>query len=154
MILDDSNNINPILLHKEPGYLKYVYDNIEKLHKNITMVQGNVKNILDSISEWGGTPMYKRKDGNKNLCLDIVQAEKQLKIQNDRIDITKDLIQRSILENFNLFFNVVSVNDGMTETAKTAKCNHNLLTRRMELMRSIGKSSEDLGNKVRVCLHL
>lgn len=146
--------INGNLFHKEHGYLKYVYENIQKLHKRITMVQGNVKNILNSINEWGSVPMYKRKDGNRKLCLDIVHAEKQMKIQNDRIDITKELIQRGMQENFNLFFNFSCIADGNESNDRAAKCNHNLFTKRVQLMRAIGKSSDDLGKSDVIFLHL
>lgn len=131
------------------GYLKYVYDNINKIYKNLTMAQENVKKILRSISEWSSAPMYKRKDGNIDLCLDIFHAENRIKIQNEKIDITEELIQRSMHENFNLFFDVESIMDGNKSNSKVTKCNHNLVKKRMELVRSIGKSSEDFGTKVR-----
>lgn len=133
---------------KGPGYLKYVYDNIKKIHKNLTTVQENVKKILRSISEWSSAPMYKRKDGNRDSCLDIIHAENQIKIQNDKIDITKELIQRSMHENFNLFFNVEFAIDGNKSNNKLTQCDHNLVKNRTELVRSIGKSSEDFGTKV------
>lgn len=112
------------------------------------MIQGNVKNILSSICEWSSTPMYKRKDCNRNMCLDILKAQKQMKIQSDRIQNTKELIQRGMQENFNLFFNAACVADEIESNNKTVNCNHNV-TRRMELLRVNGKSSDDLGSKVR-----
>lgn len=112
------------------------------------MIQGNVKKILNSIYEWSSTPMYKRKDGNKNLCLDIVEAEKQMKIQSDRIENTKELIKRGMQENFNLFFSVTCVDDEIESNQKIAKCNHNV-TKRKEIKRVNGKSCDDLGSKVR-----
>lgn len=113
------------------------------------MAQENVKKILRSISEWSSAPMYKRKDGNMDSCLDIFHEENQIKIQNEKINITKELIQRCMHENFNLFFDVESIIDGNKINSKVAKCNHNLVKKRMELVRSIGKRSEDFGSKVR-----
>ncbi len=126
-----------------PGYLKYVYDNIHTIYENITTAQANVRNCLKSISEWSSAPMYKRKDDNRNSCLDISNAENHMKMQNEKIDITKELIQRSMHENFNLFFNVDSTVDE-SNNCKLTKCNHKFIQTRMDIMRSIGKSSEDL----------
>ncbi|KAJ6628020.1 Dynein beta chain, ciliary [Pseudolycoriella hygida] len=128
----------------KPGYLNYIFDNVEKLHKNITTSHGNVKKILKSITEWSSTPMYKRKDNNRNLCLDVVGAESQMKIQNDQIETTKKIIQQSMLENFNLFFNVETTGDG-----EPMVCNHNLAKGKMKMTRSIINRSEELGNKVK-----
>lgn len=91
--------------------------------------------------------MYKRKDDNSELCLDILHAENQMKIQNDKYDITKELIQRHMLENFNLFFNVAI--GGNENESNLPKCHHNLVKKRMEMMRSIENSSQDLRHKVR-----
>lgn len=72
-----------------------------------------------------------------------------MQIQNGKIDATKELIQRSMLENFNLFFNVDD-NESGGNGCKTTTCNHNLVQKRIESMRSIGKSSDELGHKVRL----
>lgn len=95
--------------------------------------------------------MYKRKDGNRDMCLDILHAENQMKIQNDKIGITIELIQQSMHENFNLFFNAESAVPDNHSNSKLSKCSHNLMDKKMESMRSIGKSSEHLRPKVRVC---
>lgn len=127
----------------EPGYLKYVYDIINKLYKNVTTIQANVKHILRSISEWSDAPMYKRKDGNRNSCLDIINAEHQMKVRNEKIDVTKELIQRFVHENFNLFFNVQRECNERSD--QELKCNH-----KRDIKRFNGKSSDELRHTVRV----
>lgn len=141
-------------LLQEPGYLKYIYDNIQKLHKRITMVQDNVKKILASISDWGSVPMYKRKDDNKKLFLDIAKAENKIKLRNESINVTKELIQRGMQENFCLFFDLSNRDDGNEVNHPPAKCEHNLIKRRMDLFSAVGKSAEDLGNKLEVNVKL
>lgn len=132
-----------------PGYVKYVYDRIYKIYKNLTVVHENVKKILKSISEWSSAPMYKRKKDNRDTHLDILYAENQINIKKDQIEITKELIQQSIHENFHLFFNVESAIEENEDNRKLSNCCHSLVKKRMKLMRSIGKSSEDVETKVR-----
>lgn len=114
-------------------------------------MQQNVQKFLRSLSEWSGAPMYKRIDGNKNLYLDILQADNQIKMRNEKVEITKELIQRSMHENFKLFFNIAPDSDGNDSHNKLSQCNHKFVIRRMESMRSIDKCcSEDIGLKVRL----
>lgn len=99
--------------------------------------------------------MYKRKDNNRQLCLDISHAENRMKIQNEKIENTKQLIQRSMHENFHLFFNVESASAAghkvpSENNCKIMKCTHNVMPSRVDLIRTVGKSSEDLAQHTKV----
>lgn len=129
-----------------PGYVKYIYDNIQDLYKRILKTQQNVQKILKNIQSWGTVPLYQRKNGNVQQVLDTDNLKEQFLARTVKIADTKDLICYVIEENYRLFFDLsLSIINDDIEVAN--KRNAEIAAekkKRFELFLGLHKSMDNL----------
>lgn len=135
------------------GYIKYIYDNINDLHRRLCKTQSNIHEILTHINAWGSNPLYHRKNGNARNLFDTENLSKQFSQRAANVTQTKDLIGFAIEENYRLFFDL-AMNATVTDVAAQTEADERASVQKkkcFEMFLGLGRSVDALeANKVEV----
>lgn len=135
------------------GYIKYIYDNINDLHRRLCKTQANIQEILAHINAWGSHPLYERKHGNARNLLDTDNITKQFSQRAANVTQTKEIIGYAIEENYRLFFDL-AMNVTVTDVAAQTEADERAAVKKkkcFEMFLGLGRSVDALeANKIEV----